>query len=115
MSLPPQTTSSQSLQILKNGLYILAGLVLVLGLIAGIGLMTGAGNIVANLLMPLQLLGAEVTFNLVAPLLSGFMINMGILVIVLTLILSALLYATGRLIGHISLLETRLAYLENRL
>lgn len=112
MSLPSPKPPSLSLQILKTILYILAGLILAVGLIAGISLMTGADNIVANVLLPFQLMGGEVSSNLIAPLLSGFFINLGVFILIFALILSALLYATGRLIGHIALLETRLAQLE---
>ena len=46
--------------------------------------------------------------------LSGFFINLGVFTLIVSLVLSALLYAVGRLIGHIAHLETRLAYLEAR-
>ena len=112
MSLPPPTPPSRSLQLLKTVLYILAGLVLALGLIAGISLMASATRIVANLLLPLQFLGDGAISNLIAPMLSGFLINLGIGTLILTFIFSALLYAVGRLIGHTARLEARLARLE---
>ena len=115
MTLPPLTPPSRSLLILKTVLYILAGLVLALGLIAGISLMVSAAGIVANLLLPLQLLGGGAISNLIAPMLSGSLINIGVVTLILTLLLSALLYAVGRLIGHTALLEARLARLEARL
>ena len=104
-----------SLQIVKTILYILAGIVLVLGLIAGISLMTGARSMVGNALMPLQFLGNGAISNLVAPMLSTFLINLGVASLVLSAIISALFYAVGRLIGHIFQLETRLARLEAKL
>ena len=105
-------TPFRSLNILKTVLYILAGLVLVLGLIAGISLISGASSTAANLLLPLQLLGGGTFSNPIAPMLSGFFINLGVFTLIVSLVLSALLYAVGRLIGHIAHLETRLAYLE---
>jgi hypothetical protein len=115
MSIPPPTPPSRSLQILKTILYILAGLVLAAGLIAGISLMAGANSMVANALVPLQVLGGGAISNMIGPMLSAFLINLGVVTIVITLIISALLYAVGRLIGHTASLEARLARLEGRL
>jgi hypothetical protein len=103
---------SRSVQILKTVLYILAVIVLVPGLIAGISMITGADNLVANAIMPFQLLGSEIINSLLAPTLRGFLINLGIGIVVISLILSALLYGLGRLIGHVAYLEARLARLE---
>jgi hypothetical protein len=100
--------------LLNNIPYVLTWLVLVLGLIVGVGLMTGAANMVAIFLLPLQLVGGEVASNLIAPMLSGFLINLGIVILALAVILSAVLYFVGRLVGHIALLEVRLARLEER-
>lgn len=112
MSSPPPLPPARSVQILKTVLYILSGLALLLGLVIGLSLMFGADNMVANVLLPLQLIGVRELSNLVARLLSGFLINLGILTIIISIILSALLYATGRLVGHTALLEARLARLE---
>lgn len=114
MTLIPSTHNSRKLQLLKTVLYILAGLILTLGLIASLSLMTSAGNMVANLVMPLQIMGGEVISNLIAPMLTGFLINLGIVTLVISLILSVLLYSIGRLTGHIALLEARVASLEGR-
>lgn len=114
MSVSPNKPASRGLPILKTILYILAGLVLVVGLIAGISLVTSATYFAANLLLPLHLLGLGETSGLIAPMLSGFFINLGVFTLIVSLVLSALLYAVGRLIGHIAHLETRLAYLEAR-
>jgi hypothetical protein len=114
MTLIPPTHNSRSLQILKTVLYVLAGLILALGLIFSLSLMTSAGNMVANLVMPLQIIGGEVVSNLIAPMLTGFLVNLGIVILVISLILSALLYSIGRLIGHIALLEARVARLEGK-
>jgi hypothetical protein len=103
---------ARGLLILKTTLYILSGLVLVLGLILGISLMSGASSVVANLLLPLQLIGGEVASSLISPVLSGFLINLGVVTIILALVLSALLYTAGRLVGHIVRLEERLTRLE---
>lgn len=95
-------------------LYILAGLVLLLGLIAGLSLITGAASMVANLLLPLQLLGAAAAANLIGPMLTGFVINLGVAALLFSLALSALLYTAGRLVGRIARLEARLSQLEAR-
>ena len=115
MSISPTKPPSRSLQVLKYVLYILAGLVLVVGLIGGISLMTSAKTMAANLILPLQLLGGGAMSNVIAPMLSGFFINLGVFTLVISLVLSTSLYALGRLIGHIVHLETRLASLEARL
>jgi hypothetical protein len=115
MSVSPTKPTSRGLPILKTILYILAGLVLVVGLIAGISLVTSATYFAANLLLPLQLLGLGETSGLIAPMLSGFFINLGVFTLILTFVLSALLYGLGRLFGHITSLERRLASLEARL
>lgn len=114
MTQPPAPPASRGLLIVKIILYILAGTVLVLGLIAGISLWTGADKLVVNALLPLQMIGGEIIYNMIAPTLSGFLKNLGILTLVSSLILSALLYTGGRLIGHILHLEERLARLEAR-
>lgn len=103
---------SRSLTILKTVFYVLAGLVLLLGLVAGISLMSSAGRVAENTTLPLQILGGGAISNLIAPVITGFLTNLGIAVLVFCILLSALLYATGRLLGHIALLEARLALLE---
>lgn len=103
----------RSLQILKTISYVLSGLVLALGLIASISLMASASN-VHNLMMPLLLMGAEVIVNLIAPMLGGLIRGLGVFVLVVSIVLSLLLYATGRLLGHIANLETRLVRLEGQ-
>ena len=114
MSLTPSTNSSRSLQIFKTVLYILAGLILVLGLVAGFSLITSANSLAANAMLPFQLFGGGAASNLFSSIISGFLTNLGVVVIILSLVLSALLYGVGRLIGHISQLEARLARLEAR-
>lgn len=105
--------NQRTLSILKIILYVLAGLVLVLGLIIGISLLASASN-VHNLLLPLQLMGAEVIVNIVAPMLAGLIRGLGWTALVISIVLSLLLYATGRLLGQIVSLETRLARLEGQ-
>jgi hypothetical protein len=70
---------------------------------------------VANALLPIQFLGGGAIYNLIAPVLNGFLVNIGIAILIFTLITSALIYAVGRLIGRTALLEARLARLEARL
>lgn len=108
---PIKIQPRRSLHILKIISYILAGLVLALGLITGISLLAGASN-VYNLLLPLQLMGAEVIANLVAPYLTGLITGLGVVALIVSLVLSILLFAVGRLLGYIASLETRLARLE---
>ena len=105
-------STPRGLHLLKLALYVLAGLIFVLGMILGISLLTSANVIVANFLLPFQLMGAGQIANSFSSLLSGIFINLGVIAIVLTLVLSALLYAVGRLLGHLAELETRLARLE---
>lgn len=112
MTPSPSIQPSRGLQILKIVLYVLAGLVLALGLVAGISILVSANHVVQNLLLPFQLMGNQAVSNLITPLVSGFMINLGVAVLVLTAIFSALLYGLGRLIGRVALLEARLARLE---
>jgi len=108
----PLPTPSRSLTTLKIVFYVLAGLITLLGLVAGISLMGSAGRVAENATLPLQILGGGAISNLIAPVITGFLTNLGIAVLVFSVILSALLYATGRLLGHIALLEARLARLE---
>lgn len=101
----------RSLHIFKAILYILAGLLLGLGLVVGISLIAGAAN-VKNVLMPLQFMGGEVFANLVAPYLTGLLNGLGVFSLVISMILSLLLFAAGQLLGYIAGLEARLAALE---
>jgi hypothetical protein len=114
MSLSPLPSPSSNLTIIKTFFYILAGLILLLGLVAGISLMASASQVAANATLPLQIFGGGAISNLISPLLSGFLTNLGIGVMVVSLLLSALLYAVGRLLGHTASLEARLARLESR-
>lgn len=109
----PTPPPSRGLQIFMIVLYILAGLILVLGLIGGISLLTSARYMVGNFLLPFQVMGLGQIVDSFAPLLTGLFINLGVVAIVITLVLSALLYTAGRLLGRIADLETRLAALEN--
>jgi hypothetical protein len=108
------TPPSRSVQALKTILYILAGIVLALGLVTGISLIASAGNLVSGALMPLQLLGGGAIFNMIAPMLSGLLINLCITILIAAIILSTLLFAVARLLGRILLFEARLADLEAR-
>lgn len=109
--IPNKIQSRRSLQILKTISYVLAGLVLALGVAAGISLLASASN-VHNLLLPLQLMGADVLANLITPYLSGLISGLGVVSMLVSLVLSLLLFAVGRLLAHIAGLETRLARLE---
>ncbi len=102
------------MQVLKVILYILAGLILLLGLYAGISLMVSASHTIANILMPFQLFGNQTISNALAPTLSAFFINLGVIIILMAVILSSMLFGLARLINHILNLETRLARLEAR-
>ena len=99
------------LETLKISLYVLAALVLVLGLFAGISLMSSAAN-VHNLLMSFQFMGTQAITNLIAPYLSGLINGLGVFVSIVSLVLSLLLFAVGRLLGYLANLEGRLVALE---
>jgi hypothetical protein len=114
MTDPRSTAPSRSLSILKVFLYILAGLILAGGLMIGVSLLTSASLAVANIVLPLQILAGEAIANIIAPYLSGFLISLGMFTLGLALILSALLYTAGRLVGQVASLEARLARLEAR-
>ena len=114
MTLSPPTPLSRGLQIVKTGLYILSGLVLVAGLVIGISLLAGADRTAANMVMPLNFLGNAAIQNMIGPLLRTLFINLGIATVILSLIFSGLLYAIGRLIGHILHLDERITRLERR-
>lgn len=105
---------SRGLQILKIVLYILAGLILAAGLIAGISVMVSTDRVVQSLLMPLQLMGNQAVTNMIAPMITAFLFNLGLILLILAAIFSALLYGLGRLLGHVSILEARLARLEGK-
>jgi len=109
----PSPTPTRSRPILTTVLYVLAMLVLVLGGFAGVSLISSASSMMANFLMPLQIMGAGDIANLFTPMFTGVFINLGIVALILSAILSALLYATGRLLGRIADLEARLARLES--
>ena len=49
---------------------------------------------------------------MICPMLSGSLKNLGFVTIIFTVIISALLYAVGRLISHTAHLEAHLARLE---
>jgi hypothetical protein len=107
----PVNRHHRSLHALKLVLYILAGLVLALGLIAGISLIAAASN-VHNLLVPFQLMGADAIANLIAPYLTSLIRGLGVFVLIVSLVLSILLFAVGRLLAHMAALESRIAHLE---
>lgn len=108
----PSATPARSQPVLKYALYLLAGLVLVLGLIGGVSLLSSARLMVANFLLPFQLMGIGQISDSFSPLLTGLFINLGIVAIVISLILSALLYTAARLLGRLADLEARLSRLE---
>lgn len=92
-------------------LYALSAVVLLLGLVAGFSIFASGAN-VHNLLLPLQLLGAEAISNLIAPYLTGLVNGLGVFTLIVSLVLSLLLFTAGRLLAHIASLEARLARLE---
>jgi hypothetical protein len=106
------TPASRGWHVLKTILYVLAGLVLALGLVTGFSLIGSAQTLAANLILPVQILGGGAISNLLSSLFSGFLINLGIVVIIVSTVLSLLLYAVGRLSAQVISLESRLARLE---
>lgn len=111
MNRSENSASTRSLNILKVTLYILAGLVLAAGLIVGTSLLISSAN-VDNMLLPLTLMGAAVAANLVAPLLTSLISGLGIFVLVISIVLSLLLFTAGSLVGRIASLEVRLGRME---
>ena len=107
--------SSRRLQVLKKNLYFMSGFILAAGLLTGIGLIAGASRMVANFILPLQIMAGEIIANLVSPMFSGILINTGVVILILALVLSLMFYALGRMVGHIARLEERLAELESRI
>lgn len=101
----------RSLLAFKTILYILAGLLLGLGLIVGLSLIAGSANI-QNVLLPFHLMGSEVIANLIAPYLKGLVSGMGVVILIISSVLSLLLFAAGHLLSYIAALEARLAALE---
>ena len=106
------TPASRGWHALKTILYILAGLVLALGLVTGFSLIGSAQTLAANLILPVQLLGGGPISNLLSSLFTSFLINLGIVVLIVSAVLSLLLYGVGRLSAKVISLETRLARLE---
>ncbi len=103
--------SLRPFRILTVSLYVLSAIVLLLGLVAGLSLIAGGAN-VHNLLLPLQLIGADVISNLIAPYLTGLVNGLGVFTLIVSLVLSLLLFTAGRLLAHLGSLEARLARLE---
>jgi hypothetical protein len=112
MSTNPPLYASRGLQVLKIALYILAGLILALGLAAGISLMSGSHAIATNVLQPIRIMGGQGVSDLISPMLTSFLIQLGAVILLLSLIFCALFNSIGRLIGHLSHLEAHLARLE---
>ncbi len=111
MSSTPVQTPSRGLQVLKVALFFLAGLMLALGLFFSISLITGAHAVVGNFLLPFEFLNQAIS-NLIGPMITSFLINLGVIFLALSIVISALLFAIGLLIGHILALEGRIARLE---
>jgi hypothetical protein len=103
--------TNRSMPVFKFICYLLAGATLVLGLAAGFSLIASAGN-VRNFLLPFQFPGAEVVVNLIAPFLTNLIAGFGVFVLIISLLLSLLLFVAGLLLGTIASLEERLARLE---
>lgn len=103
--------TNRFLPLLKSILYVLAAIVLGFGLIVGIGLLISSAG-VQNMLVPFQFVGGEVVANLIAPYLRSLISGLGVATLVFSLVLSLLLFATGRLLAYNLSLEARLARLE---
>jgi len=109
------TASSRGLQMLKKGLYIITGFILAVSLLAGGGLITGASRMVTNFILPLQVLAGEVVSNLLSPMISGILINAGVVILILGLATSGMFYALGRMVGYVEEVEGRLREVEKKL
>jgi hypothetical protein len=62
--------------------------------------------------MPLQFFGNEAIVNLIAPFLTSLIGGLGVFLLIISLLLSLLLFVAGLLLGTIASLEERLARLE---
>ena len=107
-------SNNRSPHILKIILYVFAAAILALGVITGVSLIASAANI-HNVLMPFQFMGAEAITNLIAPYLIGLIRGLGIFVLIVSLIISVLLFAVGLLLGYVTTLERRLVVLETNI
>ena len=100
-----------SLTLLKTIAYVLAAVILALGLMVGFSLLSGSAG-VHNALAPFQAIGGGAIANLLTPYLRGLLSGLGAATLAVSLALSLLLFAVGRLLGHNAGLEARLARLE---
>ncbi len=104
----------RALGFLKVAATILAIIVLLLGTAMMVSLLGGAAN-VPNQLIALQVLGlGPITDLLIRPLKSA-LATAGIVVFVVSLIISLLFYSVGRLLGIVAGLVRRVTQLESTL
>jgi len=103
--------SNSFVSVLKWAAYGLSIVILALGLIAGFSLLSSS-SAVQNVLTPFQAIGGGAIVNLITPYLRGLLSSLGVMTLVVSLALSLVLFAVGRLLGRNAGLEARLARLE---
>jgi hypothetical protein len=103
--------NTRTLRVAAVASYVLASVTLGAGLLLTITLVTGAAR-VPNQLDTFRFLGLAPLANLLARQLQAALTTAGVAIFIVTVILSALLYALGTLFGYIRKLSLRVATLE---
>ena len=106
-----ESVEGRGIRVLSVVCYVLAGIVLLLGVALLISFITAASRLGAGL-GPLSILGLEVVLNVLLPPIRSALINIGIVLLVISILLGSLFYAVGRLLSVIRLLLGRVARLE---
>ncbi len=107
----PIEKNDRAVTILKWLLYILAGLMLVFGLFTGIGFIGFAGNMSGYMFL-IQAFTAPPVADLLAQGIRQIAMSVGIGVILLSLVMSVLLFTAGKLLGRTHDLARRVQQLE---
>lgn len=107
----PGESDDRAVTILQWVFYVLAGLVLLFGVYMGIGLIGFAGNM-SSFMPMIQMMSAPAIANLLSGMLLRIATSLGIGVILLSLLISALLFTAGKLLGRTHDLARRVQRLE---
>ena len=111
---PSLAPVQRGLTILQWLLYSLAVIVLVLGGWATIGFLNFAAAL-SGMLPMFQALGSPALNNLIGSALRQGVTTLGVIMLVLSVVLSVLLFTAGKLLGRVDDLSQRVAQLEDRL
>lgn len=111
---PSLAPVQRGLTILQWLLYSLAVIVLVLGGWAAIGFLNFSASL-SGLLPMLQALSSPVLSNLIGSALRQGATTLGVVTLVLSVVLSALPFTAGKLLGRVHNLSQRVGQLEDRL